>query len=62
MEIPSWLIGGIGYGATFSPGGSAQEIEDYPVSLQGVTKLELVVDPDRGRRNSVATLNSFRVA
>jgi hypothetical protein len=47
---------------TFSPGGSAEEIEDYPVALQGVTKLELVVDPDRGRRNSVATLNAFRVA
>jgi hypothetical protein len=47
---------------TFSPGGSAEEIEDYSMALQGVTKLDLVVDPDRGRRNSVATLNSFRVA
>jgi hypothetical protein len=47
---------------TFSPGGSAQESEDYSVALQGVTKLELVIDPDRGRRNSVATLNAFRVA
>jgi len=47
---------------TFSPGGSAQEIEDYTVELQSVTKLELVIDPDRGRRNSIATLNAFRVA
>jgi hypothetical protein len=47
---------------TFSPSGSAQEIEEYKVELQSVTKLELVIDPDRGRRNSVATLNSFRVA
>jgi len=47
---------------TFSPGGSAQEIEEYSVELQGVTKLELVIDPDRGRRNSLATLNAFRVA
>ena len=47
---------------TFSPGGSAQEIEEYMVELQSVTKLELVIDPDRGRRNSVATLNALRVA
>jgi hypothetical protein len=47
---------------TFSPSGSAQEIEDHTVALQSVTKLELVIDPDRGRGNSVATLNTFRVA
>jgi hypothetical protein len=47
---------------TFSPSGSAQEIEEYTVALQSVTKLELVIDPDRGRGNSVATLNTFRVA
>ena len=47
---------------TFSPSGSAQEIEEYTVELHAVTKLELVIDPDRGRRNSVATLNAFRVA
>ena len=27
-----------------------------------VTKLDLVIDPDRGRRHSVATLNALRVA
>src|ERR1700684_4015460 len=47
---------------TFSPTGSSQEIEDYPVELESVTKLELVIDPDRGRRHSVATLNALRVA
>jgi len=47
---------------TFSPGGSAQEIEDYAVELESVTKLELVIDPDRGRRNSVAILNALRLA
>jgi hypothetical protein len=46
----------------FSPTGSCQEIEDYAVELEGVTKLELVIDPDRGRRQSLATLNALRVA
>lgn len=47
---------------TFSPSGSTQEIEDYAVQLHSVTKLELVIDPDRGRRNSLATLTTLRVA
>jgi hypothetical protein len=47
---------------TFSPNGSPQEIEDYAVELEAVAKLELVIDPDRGRRHSVATLNALRVA
>jgi hypothetical protein len=47
---------------TFSPTGSAQEIEDYEVELKSVTKLELVIDPDRGRRNCLATLNALRLA
>lgn len=46
----------------FSPTGSTQEIEDYPVDLKGVTKLELVIDPDRGRGYSRATLNALRLA
>src|SRR5215467_3168946 len=46
----------------FSPTGSSQEIEDYTVDLAGVTKLELVIDPDRGGGQSVATLNTLRVA
>jgi hypothetical protein len=46
----------------FSPTGSAQEIEDFAVELEGVTKLELVIDPDRGRGQSLATLNALRLA
>jgi hypothetical protein len=47
---------------SFSPNGSAEEVEDYAVDLDSVTKLELVIDPDRGRRNSVATLSALRIA
>ena len=47
---------------TFSPTGSTQEIEDYEVELKSVTKLELVIDPDRGRRHCLATLNALRLA
>jgi hypothetical protein len=47
---------------TFSPTGSTQEIEDYAVELESVTKLELVIDPDRGRGQSLATLNALRLA
>ena len=47
---------------TFSPTGSTQEIEDYAVELESVTKLELVIDPDRGRGHSLATLNTLRLA
>ncbi len=47
---------------SFSPNGSTQEVEDYAVELDSVIKLELVIDPDRGRRNSVATLSALRVA
>ena len=47
---------------TFSPTGSAQEIEDYAVQLESVTKLELVSDPDRGRGHCLATLDALRLA
>jgi hypothetical protein len=47
---------------TFSPSGSVQEIEDYMVELDSVTKLDLVIDPDRGRGQCLATLNAFRLA
>jgi hypothetical protein len=46
----------------FSPSGSHEEIEDYRVELESVTKLELLIDPDRGQRHSVATLNALRIA
>lgn len=47
---------------TFSPTGSTQEIEDYAVELESVTKLELVIDLDRGSGHSLATLNALRLA
>jgi hypothetical protein len=46
----------------FSPTGPAQETENYAVELDSVTKIELVLDPDRGRGTSLAILNAFRLA
>ena len=46
----------------FSPTGSSQEIEDYTVNLDSVTKLELAIDPDRGSGLAVATINTLRLA
>ena len=46
---------------TFSPTGSSQEIEDYAVDLDGVTRLEFVIDPDRGRGQSRARLDALRL-
>jgi hypothetical protein len=47
---------------TFSPTGSTQEIEDYSFELESITKLELVIDPDRGHGHSQATINALRLA
>ena len=51
---------------TFSPGGSTEEIEDYTVSLDGVTVMELKIDPDRShdpkQSQSYASLQSLRLA
>lgn len=46
----------------FSPNGSTQEIEDYTVDLEGVTRLELRIDPDLGSGKARATLDAWRVA
>lgn len=46
----------------FSPGGSTQQTEDYTVDLDGVTRLELRIDPDMGREKWKATLDAWRVA
>lgn len=46
----------------FSPGGSTQEIEDFTLNLDGVTRLELKIDPDMGREKVRATLDAWRVA
>jgi hypothetical protein len=51
---------------SFSPGGSTEEIEDYTVNLNGVTTLELKIDPDRShdpkQSQNYASLQSLRLA
>ena len=51
---------------TFSPGGSTEETEDYTVSLDGVTVMELKIDPDRShdpkQSQNYASLQSLRLA
>jgi hypothetical protein len=47
---------------TFSPGGSAVEVEDYSLDLSGVLSLELEIDPGRHDKSAVATLESISVA
>jgi hypothetical protein len=51
---------------TFSPQGSTEEIEDYPVSLSGITTLELRIDPDRShdpkQSDAYASLQSLKLA
>jgi hypothetical protein len=47
---------------TFSPGGSATEVEDYSVDLPAVLSLELKIDPGRHDKLAVATLESISVA
>jgi len=50
---------------TFSPGGSTEEIEDYSVELDGVTMVELKIDPDRSHDPKMsqhyASLQSLRL-
>ncbi|HUZ95665.1 MAG TPA: hypothetical protein VMU57_12185 [Edaphobacter sp.] len=51
---------------SFSPGGSTEETEDYTVSLDRVTVMELKIDPDRShdpsQSKSYASLQSLRLA
>jgi len=51
---------------TFSPGGSTEEFEDYSVALDGITMMELKIDPDRSHdpklSQSYASLLSLRLA
>ena len=51
---------------TFSPQGSTEEIEDYPVNLSGITTLELRIDPDRShdpkQSHEYASLQSLKLA
>jgi hypothetical protein len=47
---------------TFSPGGSAIEVEDFSVDLAGVLSLELEIDPGRHDKQAIATLESLAIA
>ena len=46
----------------FSPDGAVRESEDYRVDLQGVTMLELTVNPDISGRDAYASLRRLRLA
>jgi hypothetical protein len=46
----------------FSPAGSTAEIEDYEVSLDRVSVLELVIRPDMSHDEAMATLAAWRLA
>jgi hypothetical protein len=51
---------------TFSPHGATEELEDYTVDLNGVTTLELRIDPDRSHDPKMsqhyASLQSLKLA
>jgi hypothetical protein len=47
---------------SFSPAGSTTEIEDYAVSLEAVSALELAIVPDIGSEEAIATLAMWRIA
>ena len=47
---------------TFSPDGSTQEIEDYPVELANVTAIELQIDPGHHDKQRIASLQSIALA
>ena len=51
---------------SFSPHGSTEETEDYAVEVDGITTLELRIDPDRSHDPKMsqhhASLQSLRVA
>jgi hypothetical protein len=46
----------------FSPPGTTNECEDYPVDLDGVTTLELSIVPDISGGPARASLAQFRLA
>jgi hypothetical protein len=46
----------------FSPNGSTSEVEDYQVSLENLSVLELAIKPDLNRHEMAATLAMLRLA
>ncbi len=47
---------------TFNPSGATREVEDYTVTLDGVTTLELKIVPDISRGEARAELSRMRLA
>jgi hypothetical protein len=47
---------------TFSPPGTAREVEDYAVELEGVTTLEMHIVPDIERGSTPASLSEWTLA
>jgi hypothetical protein len=45
----------------FSPRGATDEVEDYSFDLDGVTEIELQIDPGRHDKAVVATLEAIQV-
>jgi hypothetical protein len=45
----------------FSPAGPATELEDYTVSLEAVSALELAIRPDIGSNSAIASLAAWRM-
>jgi hypothetical protein len=46
----------------FSPGASTEELEDYRVDLNGVSILELIMQPEMTAGKAIATLAGWRIA
>ncbi|MCF7971238.1 MAG: carbohydrate-binding protein [Methylococcaceae bacterium] len=46
----------------FSPAGDTHEVGDYQVELQGVTVLELIINPDISGGNALASLAKLKLA
>jgi hypothetical protein len=46
----------------FNPSGTTEETESHLVDLSNVTVLELIINPDIGNRNAIASLAQWRIA
>jgi hypothetical protein len=46
----------------FNPSGTTEETEDHQVDLSNVTVLELIINPDIGNQNAIASLAKWRIA
>jgi hypothetical protein len=46
----------------FNPSGTTEEAETHQVDLSNVTVLELIINPDIGNHNAIASLAEWRIA